>query len=83
MNETLEGMAQAIFKSWFIDFDPVKAKAEGQKPIGMDEGTAGLFPNSFVDSELGLIPNEWQISTFDKITITYPKEISLHLCELL
>jgi type I restriction enzyme S subunit len=60
INQTLEQMARAIFKSWFIDFDPVKAKAEGKKPFGMDDATAALFPNSFEDSEIGPIPTGWQ-----------------------
>jgi type I restriction enzyme, S subunit len=62
MNETLEAMARAIFKSWFVDFDPVRAKAEGRKPYGMDAKTATLFPDSFRDSELGEIPRGWQLS---------------------
>lgn len=60
MNETLEEMARAIFKSWFIDFDPVHAKAEGRQPFGMDEETAALFPEEFEDSELGMIPKGWK-----------------------
>ncbi|NCC51699.1 MAG: restriction endonuclease subunit S [Spartobacteria bacterium] len=64
MNETLEAMARAIFKSWFVDFDPVRAKAEGRKPDGMDEETAKLFPDSFEDSELGLIPKGWRVDSF-------------------
>ncbi|WJJ93460.1 restriction endonuclease subunit S [Neopusillimonas aromaticivorans] len=55
-NKTLESIAQAIFKSWFVDFDPVRAKMEGRQPEGMDEDTAALFPDSFEESELGLIP---------------------------
>jgi type I restriction enzyme S subunit len=61
MNETLEAIAQAIFKSWFVDFDPVKAKAEGRKPVGMPEEIAALFPDSFEDSELGRIPKGWRM----------------------
>lgn len=56
MNATLEAMAQALFKSWFVDFDPVKAKAAGRAPEGMDADTAALFPSELVKSELGLIP---------------------------
>ncbi|MBK8238802.1 MAG: restriction endonuclease subunit S [Deltaproteobacteria bacterium] len=56
MNETLEAMARALFKSWFVDFDPVRAKAEGRQPIGMDAETAKLFPSEFEQSELGEIP---------------------------
>ncbi len=59
MCQTLEEMARALFKSWFVDFDPVRAKAEGRQPYGMDAATAALFPDSFVDSELGMIPKGW------------------------
>ncbi|MGI2206369.1 restriction endonuclease subunit S [Shewanella oncorhynchi] len=61
-NQTLEEMAQAIFKSWFVDFDPVKAKMNGEQPEGMDEATASLFPEKLVESELGLIPEGWGIA---------------------
>src|SRR5690606_5493274 len=61
MNETLEATARAIFKSWFVDFDPVRAKAEGRQPEGMDAETAALFPDSFEESELGLIPKGWRV----------------------
>ena len=60
---TLEGIAQALFKSWFVDFDPVRAKVEGRMPEGIDEATAGLFPDAFEESELGLVPRGWRIST--------------------
>ncbi|WP_188012958.1 restriction endonuclease subunit S [Photobacterium damselae] len=60
-NQTLEQMAQAIFKSWFVDFDPVKAKMNGEQPEGMDAATASLFPEKLVESELGLIPEGWKI----------------------
>ncbi|EGX6964354.1 restriction endonuclease subunit S [Vibrio alginolyticus] len=60
-NQTLEEMAQAIFKSWFVDFDPVKAKMNGEQPEGMDAATASLFPEKLVESELGLIPEGWEI----------------------
>jgi type I restriction enzyme S subunit len=62
-NQTLEAMAQAIFKSWFVDFDPVKAKMNGEQPIGMDEVTAALFPDKLVESEQGLIPDGWDITS--------------------
>ncbi len=62
MNETLEAMARAIFKSWFVDFDPVRAKAAGRQPFGMDAQTAALFPSSFEDSQLGEIPAGWEIA---------------------
>lgn len=60
-NTTLEAIAQAIFKSWFVDFDPVRAKQEGRVPEGMDEATAALFPDSFDESELGLVPRGWRV----------------------
>jgi type I restriction enzyme S subunit len=59
MNQTLEEMARALFKSWFVDFDPVRAKAAGKKPHGMDDATAALFPDNFEQSELGEIPKGW------------------------
>lgn len=61
MNETLEAMARAIFKSWFVDFDPAHAKAEGRQPFGMDAATAALFSDSFQDSSLGKIPKGWRV----------------------
>jgi len=61
MNETLEAIARAIFKSWFVDFNPVRAKIEGRQPYGMDAETAALFPDSFEDSPLGKIPKGWPI----------------------
>ncbi len=63
MNRTLEAMARAIFKSWFVDFDPVRAKMEGRKPQGMDAATAALFPNRLVDSELGEVPEGWEVAS--------------------
>ena len=67
MNETLEAMARAIFKSWFVDFDPVRAKMDGRKPAGMDDATAALFPDSFVDSELGQVPKGWQVRKLEEM----------------
>ncbi len=64
MNHTLEQIAQALFKSWFVDFDPVWAKKEGWPPFGMDADTAALFPDEFEDSELGLIPAGWGVGAF-------------------
>ena len=64
-NATLEAIAQAIFKSWFVDFDPVRAKMEGRAPEGMDEATAALFPDSFEESELGLVPKGWRVAPLD------------------
>jgi len=72
MNATLEQMARALFQSWFVDFDPVHAKAAGRQPIGMDKATADLFPDSFVDSELGKIPDGWRIgSIYDIANVIY------------
>ncbi|MFO1253657.1 MAG: restriction endonuclease subunit S [Inhella sp.] len=62
-NATLEAIAQALFKSWFADFDPVRAKQAGRAPEGMDEATAALFPDSFEDSELGEVPRGWQLGS--------------------
>jgi type I restriction enzyme, S subunit len=62
MNETLEALARALFKSWFADFDPVRAMAEGRDP-GLPQPLADIFPDSFEDSELGEIPRGWQCST--------------------
>jgi type I restriction enzyme, S subunit len=62
-NATLEAIAQALFKAWFVDFDPVRAKAEGREPEGMDAATAALFPSEFEDSELGSIPRGWRVES--------------------
>ena len=68
LSKTLEGIAQTIFKSWFIDFDPVKSKMTGGNPEGMDAATAALFPDSMADSELGLIPKGWHIACIGDIS---------------
>ena len=60
MNATLEAMARALFQSWFVDFDPVRAKLDGRQPTGLDPTTAALFPSEFEDSELGTIPKGWE-----------------------
>ena len=65
MNETLEAIARALFKSWFVDFDPVRAKAEGRDP-GLPKSLADLFPDSLEDSELGEIPKGWRIGPVDE-----------------
>jgi type I restriction enzyme S subunit len=64
INETLEAMARALFKSWFVDFNPVRAKAEGHNP-GLPQTLADLFPDSFEDSELGEIPRGWKVGCVD------------------
>ena len=66
-NATLEAIAQALFKSWFVDFDPVRAKMEGRTPEGMDEATAALFPEGFETSELGDVPRGWQVKSLDSV----------------
>ena len=63
-NATLEAIAQALFKSWFVDFDPVRAKLEGRSPEGMDEATAALFPDRFEESAFGLVPRGWRVRSF-------------------
>ena len=65
-NETLESMAKALFKSWFVDFDPVRAKAEG-RPTGLPAEISDLFPDSFEDSELGEIPSGWETGRLEEI----------------
>jgi len=67
MNETLEAIARALFKSWFVDFDPVRAKAEGREPAGMDAETAALFPDSFEETELGMVPQGWKIAAIGDV----------------
>ena len=68
-NATLEAIAKALFKSWFVDFDPVRAKAEGLEPEGMDAATAVLFSDSFEESELGLVPKGWKLVPFGELLI--------------
>jgi type I restriction enzyme S subunit len=66
-NATLEAIAQALFKSWFVDFDPVHAKQQGIAPAGMAEATADLFPDCFEESALGLVPKGWKVLALDQI----------------
>jgi type I restriction enzyme, S subunit len=70
-NGTFEAIAQALFKSWFVDFDPVRAKMDGRTPEGMDEATAALFPDGFEESALGLVPRGWRPSTLGRLTADY------------
>jgi type I restriction enzyme S subunit len=67
MNATLEAMARTLFQSWFVNFDPVRAKLGGRKPDGLDKPTAALFPSSFQDSPLGPIPQGWKLTTLREI----------------
>jgi type I restriction enzyme, S subunit len=60
-NATLEAIAQALFKSWFVDFDPVHARVRGEQADGISENLAALFPDSFEESPLGLVPRGWKV----------------------
>lgn len=76
-NATLEAIAQALFKSWFVDFDPIRAKQRDEIPEGMDEITAALFPDNFDESESKLIPNGWRFGMLiDLCSITSGKRPS-------
>lgn len=75
-NATLEAVAQALFKSWFVDFDPVRAKAEGRQPECMDAATAALFPDSFEESEQGEAPKGWRVlKVEDLMELAYGKAL--------
>lgn len=75
-NATLEAIAQALFKSWFVDFDPVRAKQEGRAPEGMDEETAALFPDGYEESAMGRIPKSWRVAKVeDFIELAYGKAL--------
>jgi type I restriction enzyme S subunit len=67
MNAKLEEMARALFQSWFVDFDPVRAKLDGHMPVGLDPGTASLFPDAFQDSEAGHIPQGWSVEQVGEV----------------
>ncbi|ADX48555.1 restriction modification system DNA specificity domain protein [Paracidovorax avenae ATCC 19860] len=75
-NATLEAIAQALFKSWFVDFDPVRAKMAGRAPEGMDEATAALFPDALEETELGIVPKGWQVGVLDSIAALNPESWS-------
>ena len=75
MNQTLEKLAQRIFKSWFIDFDPVKANKEGLPFDGLSPEIQALFPSEFEDSELGMIPKGWEVSNIEKYATNVRKNI--------
>jgi type I restriction enzyme S subunit len=76
MNATLEATARALFQSWFVDFDPVRAKLDGRTPSGIDPATAALFPDSFEESPLGHIPKGWEVKTLgDVIELAYGKPL--------
>lgn len=69
MNATLEAMVRALFKSWFVDFDPVRAKMEGRAPDGLSADIAALFPDTLADSPLGEIPNGWAESDLSHLCL--------------
>ncbi len=71
-NVTLEGIARAVFRSWFVDFDPVRAKAAGQQPPGLKPDLAALFPDAFEDSSLGEIPRGWRVRPLPEIILINP-----------
>lgn len=80
INGTLEAIAHALFKSWFVEFDPVTAKAAGRQPYGMDAERAALFPDRFVETELGPMPEGWNIGSIGDLATNprravRPKEI--------
>jgi len=75
-NQTLEEVAQVIFKSWFVNFDPVKAQMRGEQPEGIDAATATLFPDKLVESELGLLPEGWEPKQLkDVLELAYGKAL--------
>ena len=67
MNATLEAMARALFQSWFVDFDPVRAKLDGRNPVGLDPATAALFPATFDETNGGHIPHSWRVGSIYEI----------------
>src|SRR5207302_3834744 len=76
MNQTLEAVARALFKSWFVDFEPVCAKAAGQRPPGLASHISDLFPDAFEDSELGAIPKGWRAQVWgDLSSLEYGKSL--------
>jgi type I restriction enzyme S subunit len=77
MNETLEAIARSIFKSWFVDFDPVRVKAEGRDP-GLPKQITDHFPDSFEDSELGEIPKGWEVGCFGDVAVNPRRSLQPH-----
>lgn len=77
-NATLEAIAQALFKSWFVDFDPIHARARGEQPDGISEELTALFPDSFEKSPLGLVPKGWRVTSLkEAVSIFDSKRIPL------
>ncbi|MFD1837673.1 restriction endonuclease subunit S [Paracidovorax cattleyae] len=75
-NATLEALAQALFKSWFVDFDPVRAKMAGRAPEGMDEATVALFPDALEETGLGVVPKGWSVKILADVTTYLNRGIS-------
>jgi type I restriction enzyme S subunit len=76
MNATLEAMARALFQSWFVDFDPVRAKMDGRKPADLEPATAALFPEHLEDSPLGRIPKAWEVRTIESVCSTVTRGVT-------
>jgi type I restriction enzyme, S subunit len=76
MNATLEAMVRALFQSWFVDFDPVRAKLDGRQPTDLDPATTALFPNEFEDSELGPIPKGWRVGKLGEVAMNPRRTVS-------
>lgn len=74
-NATLEAIAQALFKSWFVDFDPVHARTRGEVPAGLSSEVAALFPDRFEESELGMVPKGWKVGVLGEVAETVRKQI--------
>ena len=72
-NTTLEAIAQALFKSWFVDFDPVHARARGEQPAGLTPEVAALFPDSFEESDLGQVPKGWSTGSLNDLALLNPE----------
>jgi type I restriction enzyme, S subunit len=79
-NRTLESMARAIFQSWFVDFDPVRAKAAGRAPAGLSKEIAALFPAAFEDSALGQIPKGWRVGTIKENALRIQYGLTTSAC---
>jgi type I restriction enzyme S subunit len=75
MNATLEGMARALFQSWFVDFDPARAKLRGEQPAGLAPEIAALFPNALVETELGAAPEGWEVGTLGSVARQVPRTV--------
>lgn len=75
-NVSLDSIVQALFKSWFVDFDPVRAKQDGRVPVGINDETAALFPDGFEETKQGRVPKNWQVQTLSDITTYIGRGIS-------